>query len=949
MPPSPSLIEKYQRILQADPRSRIFVELARQLFDAGAPERAAEVCARGLEHHPSSVQGRVIWGKALLALGRTDEALARFQEAIDADPDNPYGYDLVGEVLVGAGLSGRARPLLEKGAALHPGDGRIRKWLAEAKRAAPEAQNEEDIVVVDGAEPGTAAPLPDPLPTARAEGEAIEAAPSGATPSVNEDEVPTSTPEAVPSAHSLAGASEPPASLSSQSEALPPTPPKNPIPTDDPFATALQAAADAATPNPSAAGTPSGSLLLTPPPLKSDPRRSKAATADDAPDPSNVLALIPEAPATQKPMAETRPADGPRQVATATGDEESEASAAARTYEHELREKFLAESPPRPSFLRRHALGAALVGVALAVAAGVSIYLAVRSSRRAVEARAAVDAARKGLARDTLGALREAERVLASAGRVAPASAEAAAVEAEVAGLLARDFGDQAARARVRELLASGSAGAGASAARWLVADGQGESAAADALLDEATRGTPLARALAGEILLARRDRDGARVHLEAAAHATPPLLRALAALGDLELARGDPGAALDRYSLVLRAHPTHPHAAIGAAEARLRLGRDLPEALRVLEAVDAAADSAPALRDRLRMDLLMARLLAVAGRAAEAERRLRDAAARNPAHADVAAAQAEVFAHAGDLDHAIRSAEGAVRLAPGDATYRELLVRLQLRRGLYRELLASSETAPSRTLRLYRGIARFELGQPVLALAELEGTRRDGKMTAEDAGWMALAHIAAGHRPQAAVIVAALLAAPTPHAVALLARGRLDLASGQADAAERRFREAVDRDPDLIDARCDLGRVLLARGRTAEARDVLEKAVARNPHDLQARFELGRARLATGDAGGAVRALEAVRAERPQDPAVLVTSSSAQLAAGNPAEARRLAERALEIAPKSAAAALAAGKAAAAQGATRDARGLLERAAKLGGKGPEAADARRALASLRR
>jgi len=33
MAPSPSIIEKYQRILQADPRSRIFVELARNLLE----------------------------------------------------------------------------------------------------------------------------------------------------------------------------------------------------------------------------------------------------------------------------------------------------------------------------------------------------------------------------------------------------------------------------------------------------------------------------------------------------------------------------------------------------------------------------------------------------------------------------------------------------------------------------------------------------------------------------------------------------------------------------------------------------------------------------------------------------------------------------------------------------------------------------------------------------
>ena len=136
---APSTVEKYERILQADPRSRIFVELARALLEAGGPERAAEVCQRGLEHHPDSVLARVLWGKALLALGRSDEAVARFGEALAADPANPYGCDLVGEALVKNGLAARALPLMEQAATLHPGDGRIRRWLEEARQASPDA------------------------------------------------------------------------------------------------------------------------------------------------------------------------------------------------------------------------------------------------------------------------------------------------------------------------------------------------------------------------------------------------------------------------------------------------------------------------------------------------------------------------------------------------------------------------------------------------------------------------------------------------------------------------------------------------------------------------------------------------------------------------------------------------------------------------------------------
>jgi tetratricopeptide (TPR) repeat protein len=973
---NPSIVQKYERILQADPRSRIFVELARALLEAGDAQRAAEVCERGLEHHPDSVQARVAWGKALLALGRTDEALARLEEAIAADPANPYGYSVVGEALVRNGLADRALPLMEKGVALHPGDGRIRRWLVEARRAvtpkaeaaAPRPENEAPSTETESStESSTASEI-----KIRGEPPSVTATSSTASaePSLSLDPDPGWDERCQ---GSIPTPSDPLSLLS-------PFPPEEEMTPPDAAPTSIQQALPLTRPPhavegapqrqggesgaPQRRGGPDGvtsqdtpASRLTPPPLRSDVRSPSAPRRADPEDrkataAGSVLDLIPDAPAAPREAdraGASGPASGALEESPAARDAESEAEAAARTYEHELREKLLAEPPPRPSFLRRHALAAALVAIALALAAGGAIFVTVRASRRADEARASVEAARKGLARDTVGALREAARVLAGARRAAPGNADAAALEAEVSGLLAHDFGDADARGTARELLATGRAGGGALAASWLVAEPGEQGAAAEALLDRAAEGTPLARALAGEILLARRDRDGARYQLEAAARSSPPLLRALSALGDLDLARGNVEAALDRYALVLRAHPTHPRATLGAAEARLRLGRDLPAALRALEAVDADPKSAPPIGDRLRMDLLLARLLAASGRTTDAERRLGEAAAREPARAEIAAAQAEVFAHTGELDRALRSAEGAARLAPADASYRELLARLQLRRGRYRELLAASETAPSRALRLYRGIARFELGQPEQARTELEGTRRDGKMPAEAAGWIALAELAAGRRARAAAIVTALLAVASPHPLALLARGRLDLAEGRPDMAEQRFREAAERDPDLLEARCDLGRVLLKRGRAAEAGAVLEKAVARNPYFLDARLELGHVRLATGDAAGAVRELDTVVAERTHDVPALLALSSAHLRTGNPVQARRAAERALASAPRSAAAALAAGKAAAAQGATGDARRFLERAAKLGGKAPEAAEARRALASLKR
>src|SRR3990172_4146267 len=380
MAPSPSLIEKYRRILQADPRSRIFVELARQLLEASEPERAADVCERGLEHHPSSLQGRVIWGKALLALGRSDEALTRFEQAIEADPSNPYGYDLVGEVLVTSGLAARAHALMEKGAALHPGDGRIKQWPAGGRRAVPEAdrallggipdENEIPAAVPDlrgeqdtsTTSAGTDAPAAaDPTSTEVVSGQTPPLTP---TPTLTLTPAPTATTSTAPAVPSQA---------------------RDPALGGDELA---QGATRSGVQGDEGGQGASGSLPLSrPPPLKLDSRRGRAETAQDEADNGHGLNLIPEAHAPSESAPDVEPVQQAR--AEPVGHEEDEAAAAAPTHEHELREKYLAESPPRPSFLRRHTLGAALVAVALAIAAGVAIFLTVRTSRRAVAAHAA--------------------------------------------------------------------------------------------------------------------------------------------------------------------------------------------------------------------------------------------------------------------------------------------------------------------------------------------------------------------------------------------------------------------------------------------------------------------------------------------------------------------------------------------------------------------------------
>ncbi|MBX7114056.1 MAG: tetratricopeptide repeat protein [Myxococcaceae bacterium] len=160
---SKSLVERYEQVLAQDPASTVFVELAKALIERGDHPHAIDVCKNGLQHHPSSVVGRVLWGKALINLGKPSEAMTQFDLAMGIDRENPHAYNLIGEALLHKGLYRSALPILRKAAALQPNDNRVRQWLEQTKRALAggPAPVLTDFTTVDGSdEPKTAVMAP---------------------------------------------------------------------------------------------------------------------------------------------------------------------------------------------------------------------------------------------------------------------------------------------------------------------------------------------------------------------------------------------------------------------------------------------------------------------------------------------------------------------------------------------------------------------------------------------------------------------------------------------------------------------------------------------------------------------------------------------------------------------------------------------------------------------
>jgi len=820
-----SPVEKYELILAADPRSRIFVELGRALLERGDFARAAEVLQAGLAHHPDSVQAQLLLGRALLALGRPDEA---------------------------------ARHLVRASAAA-PADGAVRLALDDARAAGAPGSTPERPAI-------TPSLFPPPI---------VEAA----------------------------------------------SPPDPALPREAP--------ADA----PPAPGADAPRHTPLPPPLHRPAQSPPSRRA-----PASPLAHLPGEAGAASP--------GPPPAAALPPDP-GEAARIAATYERELREKMLAKEAPAPG---RRLLPAFLFGGLLLLVVGSAlVFWFVRRAHRADEARTAVAAARAGLARDTLGSLREAARALEEARGLDPAQAEAVSLSAQVNALLWTDFADDKALERARALAAAPVAGEGTLVALYLTAPGAAErEAAAGALLQASSGSGPLLRVLAAGVLRGRGDREGARHHLEAAARSTPPMLRALADLGDLIRAE-EPEAALRVYRIALQAHPTHPRAVLGSAEARLALSRNLNEALSELEAMERDPQSAPPGSERLRAELVRARLLQALGRPDEAASSLEASAGRFPGRPEIPAASAELEMARGGWDRALAAAERAVRIVPADAGMKELLARARLGRGRYRELLRDTERAPTRALRILRAQARAELGEWDQARGELEQTRRDGRMPADAAAWMALAQAISGRRPQAAEILQSLGPARGQLPVAQVAEARLLAADGKAAQAEELLRAAAARDGAPPQAALDLARLLRARHHGAEAVAVLEAAAARVPFHGGVRLGLAAAHLEVGNARAATADAERVLEDRPRDLEALRFLSAARLASGDAAGARRAAEKAVAAAPRDPTAWIAAGRAAAAQGNGALARKDLTRALKLAGKGPHAGEARAELAKVGR
>jgi tetratricopeptide (TPR) repeat protein len=81
-------IEELRRRIQKDPASIAFAQLAEEHRRGGQFDEAVRVCRAGLAQHPAYLSARITLGRALLEMGRYDDAACEFEYVLKAAPDN---------------------------------------------------------------------------------------------------------------------------------------------------------------------------------------------------------------------------------------------------------------------------------------------------------------------------------------------------------------------------------------------------------------------------------------------------------------------------------------------------------------------------------------------------------------------------------------------------------------------------------------------------------------------------------------------------------------------------------------------------------------------------------------------------------------------------------------------------------------------------------------------
>ena len=130
MPDNPR-IEELRRRVQKEPASIAFAQLAEEYRRAGQYEHSVQVCQTGLAMHPAYLSARVTLGRSLLELGRLDAAQEELEFVLTHAPENLTATRCLGEIHQRQGALEQALARYQVALELAPNDPELEQTVGD--------------------------------------------------------------------------------------------------------------------------------------------------------------------------------------------------------------------------------------------------------------------------------------------------------------------------------------------------------------------------------------------------------------------------------------------------------------------------------------------------------------------------------------------------------------------------------------------------------------------------------------------------------------------------------------------------------------------------------------------------------------------------------------------------------------------------------------------------
>jgi|KBSSwiStaDraftv2_1062776.scaffolds.fasta_scaffold168632_2 tetratricopeptide (TPR) repeat protein len=139
-------LDELRRRIEKDPASIAFAQLAEECRRLGRHEDAVEICHNGLARHPGYLSARVTLGRALLHLGRLDEAEQELENVLRGAPQNLAALRALGDIHHRRGDLPQALSNYQAASLLAPNDPELERAVSELSEALARSASEREYL-----------------------------------------------------------------------------------------------------------------------------------------------------------------------------------------------------------------------------------------------------------------------------------------------------------------------------------------------------------------------------------------------------------------------------------------------------------------------------------------------------------------------------------------------------------------------------------------------------------------------------------------------------------------------------------------------------------------------------------------------------------------------------------------------------------------------------------